>query len=283
MMSQRYADAVWRIRQVMDAVETWLDTLPDSGAVTAKRLQQEIRAFLITYDQAALALSALTELGVIDSLNGGALKRSRLLETAPFRAGIRAGLDRAIAKMHTSELRFLVALPVGLPLATHTALQREADDLRAALIGLLASAQEHLLLAAPFWDEATIADLANILERRLQGGVQVDLLGRSASLHVGSERGFALIVERLHSYPGCRAFTWNEALAEDRFGSQTFHFKCIVADYGRQAYLGTANFTSASLRSRMELGVLFSGEEARILSRILTHVLEVAYPWREGM
>jgi hypothetical protein len=97
---------------------------------------------------------------------------------------------------------------------------------------------------------------------------------------MGSEQGFALITRRLQSYPGCRAFIWNEVLPEDQFGTQTFHFKCIIADYGKQAYLGTANFTSASLRSRMELGVLLTGEYAGTLLHIVTQVLNVAHQSR---
>ena len=279
-MSERYADAVRRMRRVMDAVEEWLSTLPHGSVVSAVHIRQEIRSLRMSYDQAALALNALAELDVLDAQNGWILNRLRLLETATFRAGVRIGLDHALAQLRTSELRFLAALPAGLPLAIQQALQREADDLRAVLVGLLAQAEKHLLLASPFWDDTTIADLGDILERRLKGGIQVDLLGRSASLQMGSEHGFALIIRRLESYSGCRAFTWNEVLPEDRFGTQTFHFKCIVADYGKQAYLGTANFTSASLRSRMELGVLLTGEDARTLSRIVTPVLNVAHAWR---
>ena len=279
-MSERYADAVRRMRRVMDAVEEWLATLPHGSVVSAIHIQQEIRSLHMSYDQVALALNALAELGVLDVQNGWILNCPRLLETATYRAGVRIGLDHALALMHTSELRFLAALPAGLPLATQQALQREADDLRAALFGLLAQAEEHLLLASPFWDDTTITDLGDILERRLKGGIRVDLLGRSASSQMGSEHGFALIIQRLQGYTGCRAFTWNEVLPEDRFGTQTFHFKCIIADYGKQAYLGTANFTSASLRSRMELGVLLTGEDARTLSRIVIQVLNVARPWR---
>ncbi len=279
-MSERYADAVRRMRRVMDAVEEWLAILPHGSVVSAVRIQQGISSLHLSYDQAALALNALAELDVFDAQNGWVLNRPRLLETATFRAGVRIGLDHALALLRTSELRFLAALPTGLPLAIQQALQLEAGDLRAALVGLLAQAEEHLLLAAPFWDDTTIADLGDILERRLKGGVHVDLLGRSASLQLGSRHSFALIIRRLQGYPGCRAFTWNEVLPEDRFGTQTFHFKCIIADYGKQAYLGTANFTSASLRSRMELGVLLKGEDARTLSRIVTQVLSLAHPWR---
>lgn len=278
-MSERYADAVRRMRRVMDAVEEWLATLPHGSVVSAIRIRQGISSLHLSYDQAALALNALAELDVFDAQDGWVLNLPHLHETVTFRAGVRIGLDHALALLRTSELRFLAALPTGLPLPIQQALQREAGDLRAALVGLLAQAEEHLLLAAPFWDDTTIADLGDILECRLRGGIQVDLLGRSASLQMGSEHGFALIIQRLQGYPGCRAFTWNEVLPEDRFGTQTFHFKCIIADYGKLAYLGTANFTSASLRSRMELGVILTGEDARTLSRIVTKVLSVAHPW----
>src|SRR5712691_3209556 len=136
-MSERYADAVRRIRRVMDIVEDWLAALPHGSVVSVVRIRQEIRGLHLSYDQAALALNALAELNVLDAQNGWVLNRPRLLETATFRAGVRVGLDHALSQLRTSELRFLAALPAGLPLAIQQALQQEADDLRAVLVGLL--------------------------------------------------------------------------------------------------------------------------------------------------
>src|SRR5258708_354076 len=117
-MSERYADAVRRIRLVLDSVEVWLATLPDESVVTAARIQQEIRNPHILYDQATLALNALRELSVIDTESNGKLSKTRLFETAAYREGIRVGLDHALRQRQSDELRFLAALPVGLPSTT---------------------------------------------------------------------------------------------------------------------------------------------------------------------
>jgi phosphatidylserine/phosphatidylglycerophosphate/cardiolipin synthase-like enzyme len=280
-MSERYLDALWRARHALDAIESWLATLPEQDGVTIPRIQREIRTPSISYAQAALVVNALVELGILEKQPGLRLNRSRLLETEPLRTGMRQGIEYTRAHLPSQPVHFLVALPTGLSASLQEAIAAEASDLRAGLIGLLAEAQEHLLLASPFWDETTMTDLGNILERRLNGGVRVDLLIRSLTAPKAEAQHFTQTLERLAQHPACRVWTWNTPLASDHFGTQTFHFKCIVADHGKQAYLGSANFTMASLRSRMELGVLLDGEDARALSRLVTQTLGIAQAWGE--
>ena len=59
---------------------------------------------------------------------------------------------------------------------------------------------------------------------------------------------------------------------------QTFHFKAAVADQGTKAYLGSANLTTSGLRSRMELGVILTGEVAGQLHRVIVAALALASP-----
>lgn len=59
---------------------------------------------------------------------------------------------------------------------------------------------------------------------------------------------------------------------------QTFHFKVAIADEGKTAYLGSANLNTAGLRSRMELGVILSGEASRKLYRVIMTALGLAKP-----
>ncbi len=279
-MSERYLDALWRARHALDAIESWLAPLPEQERVTMPRIQHEIRTPPISYAQAALAVNALVELGILEKQPDLLLNRSRLIETEALRMGMRQGIDYTRAHMSPPPVHFLAALPTGLPANLQEAIGAEASDLRAGLIGLLAEAQEHLLLASPFWDETTMIDLGNILERRLNGGIRVDLLVRAiAHPREGTQR-FTQILEHLAQHPGCHIWTWNAPLAADHFGTQTFHFKCIIADHGKQAYLGSANFTVASFRSRMELGVLLDGEDARALSRIVNQTISRAHAWR---
>ena len=279
-MSERYLDALWRARHALDAIESWLTTLPEHDRVTLPRIQHEIRTPSISYAQAALAVNALVELGILEKQPDLVLNRSRLLETETLRTGMRQGIDYTRAHMPSPPVHFLAALPTGLPASLQEVITAEASDLRAGLIGLLTEAQEHLLLASPFWDETTMIDLGNILERRLNGGIRIDLLVRAIAHPREGTQSFTQILEHLAQQPGCRIWTWNVPLAADHFGTQTFHFKCIIADHGKQAYLGSANFTMASFRSRMELGVLLDGDGARTLSRIITQTLNVAQAWK---
>jgi phosphatidylserine/phosphatidylglycerophosphate/cardiolipin synthase-like enzyme len=278
-MSERYLDAIWRARHALDAIEAWLATLPEHDHVTIPRIQQEIRTPPISNAQASLAVSVLIELGILEKRPGLLLNRSRLLETETLRRGMRLGIDYACSHITSPPVHFLAALPSGLSTNLQEAITSEASDLRAGVIELLAEAQEHLLLASPFWDETTLVDLGNILERRLNRGIRVDLLFRSVAHLRQREQSFAQILDHLAQHPGCHIWTWSAPLATDQFRTQTFHFKCIIADHGKQAYLGSANFTTASLRSRMELGVLLDGDDARTLSRIVNYTLSIAQAW----
>jgi phosphatidylserine/phosphatidylglycerophosphate/cardiolipin synthase-like enzyme len=75
--------------------------------------------------------------------------------------------------------------------------------------------------------------------------------------------------------PNCSILSWFEGSGSD---TQTFHFKAISADRGTRAYLGSANMTVSSLRSRMELGVVLTGKVAEELDRVLRVVLTLASP-----
>jgi len=268
---ERYADTVRRLRGVMDALEGYLAALPDGSRLTAADLQRGMPGPRPGHDQDALALLALADLGIVDS-EDQLFDRDTFLTTADLRAGVRLGLDNARVHESPATARLALALPGGLPSAVQAALGREATDLRAAIVDMIASARAHLLVASPFWDDETGAELGDVLARRLDAGIQVDLLGRPAR---PGEGGFATIAERLAAYQTCRAFSWYVPMADDRFGAQTFHFKCIVADRGARAYIGSANFTTASLRSRMEMGVLLTGDEAMALARVMASILAV--------
>lgn len=275
-MSHRYVEIVWRLHPLMDELETWLTTLQDATVITVSYIRQALPKTHITYEQAALAFAAWTDLGIVHQQSHYVLNMARLIETAGFRLGVRTGIEYTAVHIPQNTLHLLVALPQGLPSLQQETLQKLGDDLRASLIDMIASANSSLFLAAPFWDEDTINDICPVLERRLQNGIHVDLLGRFSEIK--SKQAIQRIKDLL-MYPQCRAFNWNHFLAEDRFGTQTFHFKCLISDSGQQAYLGSANFTTASLRSRMELGVLLTGKEAGLLWEIMKEVLSVANRW----
>jgi len=145
-------------------------------------------------------------------------------------------------------------------------------DLRFAVLDLIASAQSELLLAAPFWDEQTADDLIGPLQGRLEAGVVIYLLARNAR-----SRPVARLRSSLRGASGqCRSFEWFRQSDESVFATSTFHLKALVQDRGVGAYLGSANFTRASMRSRMEIGVRLEGAVAADLSAVLYATLSAA-------
>jgi len=272
---QRYIDALSRIRGVLDAVEGALVLLPNETPLTPSRIAQML-GYSATMDHCTLALAALADLGVVPAAYGGAFDHATFVDSAQFRAGVRAGMDAVSSQVSNTGLRLIQAVPGGLQAGHRAALQREADDLRAAIVDLIISARENLVLASPFWDDDTADELGQLLIARVRSGVRVDVLGRPPSR---VNDAFAHLAQRLCVEQTAHAYVWSYAMEGLPFGTQTFHFKAIVADGGAKAYLGSANFTTASLRSRMELGVLFYGGDAHKLARIMDEVLTIACPY----
>jgi phosphatidylserine/phosphatidylglycerophosphate/cardiolipin synthase-like enzyme len=152
-------------------------------------------------------------------------------------------------------------------------LRQNALDLRATLFDCIASAQKRILLASPFWDRTTTADITEIFVKRLSSGVLIDVLGRGEQK---IDDDFLSLVKCFASYQGIRFYSWFKPFDEDPSKIQTFHFKAAVIDNGERAYLGSANMTSGGLRSRMELGVVLRGDASVTLARILESVLSIS-------
>jgi hypothetical protein len=103
--------------------------------------------------------------------------------------------------------------------------------------------------------------------------LSADLLGRFTS---PDDLGWTTLYTGLCKHERCRFFAWYAPNENDPFGAQTFHFKAAIADNGLKAYLGSANLTTAGLRSRMELGVILTGEPAVQVAQIIELVLSQA-------
>lgn len=274
-----YADAVWRIRPILDCIEGWLDRLPDGVSITAARALPEVAALHGVYDQVALSFHALASIAALRRASTGyVVDRERFTATKSFRLGVRVGLDKATATSQIADVpRLVAALPHGLPEELAEMLRRTVDDLRSALIALITGAHSDITLIAPFWDQETVQDLEDLLVRRLAAGISITIVGRRPKREFQhAPRDFAHLAASLAAHPGFRALVWEEPQADDPFGTQTFHFKAVVIDGGRRSYLGTANFTRASLRSRMEIGVILAGEPSARLARVISGVLSIA-------
>jgi phosphatidylserine/phosphatidylglycerophosphate/cardiolipin synthase-like enzyme len=273
-----YATAAGRLNWLMDALETKLDSLPNGSVITSEFVRSSCPGRRSTADEAAVVLGALEDIEVVTmGPNGYILQGSGLAMTARFRAGVRAGL--AVRTEPDPGVRLCAALPSGLPAAVESALRIRTEDLRGVVVDLVAGAREELVLVSPFWDAATVDEIGPMLLQRLGAGVRVRVLGRFGT---GTPTIESNALARLALHPRCHLLSWYEASQDDPFGARTFHFKAAIADSGLRAYLGTANFTTSGLRSRLEIGVILEGAAACRLAEIAEAVLTLARPVTPG-
>lgn len=271
-MTGRYAQALLRLAWLLDSMETQIASASESFALSKAELRNIAGSRRATSDEIAASLAALSELGAVRSLGTDWIFDAReFARSSEYRRGVRDGIE-AVPGLGTGDgVRLLAALPPTLDEELRERLPGGLGDLRSAVVNLIASAEKRIVLASPFWDEETVDELFGLLSRRAAAGVRIDLLGRA----VGgpSSSGIALKSLADHLDPDLtKAVSWFRSASKDRFGSETFHFKVAIAD-GARAYLGTANFTSPSLRSRMELGIVASGGLASTLEKLVDLVL----------
>ncbi len=267
-----YRDALVKLSWLLDAMETHFAGYSTSCAMNREALRGITVGRRPTEDELSAAIHALSVLGVLSQTSGRIeFSAGAFRSTEGYRQGVREGLR---ARARPNGVALAAGLPPGLPKAAKDAIHARARDLRAALVDCIASANHRIVLASPFWDEETTDELADLLSRRKAAGVLIDLIGREVGGLTPSGQCLAELVRRLGEPSKVRATGWL-SFSQTKIGVQTFHFKCAIAD-GERAYLGSANFTTGGLRSRMELGVILSGEVARSLAQVLDTVLEVA-------
>ena len=272
-MSAEYVRAVELLRWLMLPLERRLALCTDGTAIDRAFVQRSGDDRLPSPDEVAVATNALISIGILKlgTQPGYRLDKAKLAETEGYRAGVQEALAHRNAEDRSHPL-LLASTPSGLPVGAEQNIRAHAADLRAGIVNLLFSARERIVLASPFWDRSTAEELGEMLSRRLEAGVAVDILGRFNT----NDEALNTLVSRLSGHEQVRLFSWNAVASGDPFGSQTFHFKAVVADGGARAYLGSANLTISGLRSRMELGVLLRGELALEVARILEVVLGVS-------
>lgn len=273
-MTARYAATVGSLGWLVDSVERRLEDLPDGSSIDVEGIRGSCPGRRATVDEATAVLEAMAELGVLTpGHDRRVLKRGTLLSSASYRAGVRAGL--AVPRARAPSVRLCAALPSRIDAEVEDLLRQSTEDLRGSLVDLVAEAREDLVLASPFWDASTLADIAPILSLRLEAGVRVRLLGRFGR---DLEAAAVALLAELAQHPRCRLLRWYEPSEDDPLGTHSFHFKAAVADHGARAYLGTANFTMSGLRSRLEFGVLLLDESASRMATVVEAVLRLARP-----
>ncbi len=146
--------------------------------------------------------------------------------------------------------------------------ERSFLDLRSVVSDVITSSTEDLVLASPFWDHESVSGLTDVIRRRLEAGVRVRILSRFGQEGTVPKE----FVHLRRIYPS--SFSVHSWIRAGRNGEDvTFHFKVATSDRGRKAYLGSANFTTSGFRTRLELGVLFTGHEAGVIHHAVETVL----------
>jgi phosphatidylserine/phosphatidylglycerophosphate/cardiolipin synthase-like enzyme len=276
MKGERYARTASRLGWLVHDVEHALLASSEGRTVDSVLVRACTRRRLPTADETEAVLDALLDLGVLRNEQGVLrLSKKNLADTEGFRSGVWQGLRVSSADDEKGlSIRLCLTLPPELETAIKEGLRREAADLRAAILEIIVSARRELVLASPFWDEETADEIGELLRKRIEAGVQVIVLGRFVE---PSTSALTASLRQLSESGRCRVLSWFNVSQGVR-NVQTFHFKAAVADKGNSAYVGTANFTTSGLRSRMELGVIVSGEPARQVYRIISVALGLARP-----
>jgi hypothetical protein len=264
----------WLMSSIEDALLEADATVESDPASLARRAPGPGRR-PVSDDEVLVALNALCDLGVIER-DGRRyrLNRARLDATDQVRRSVHETVRvlRGNVPDSSVDVQLCASLPPSLSPAAEHVIHESSTDLRSSLVDIVASAKRSLILASPFWDKDTTAEIVSLARKKLEAGVHVTLLGRfSRDLAPDVKGELSRIAKASH----CAILSWFEGSGEK---TQTFHFKAVSADHGLRAYIGSANMTFSSLRSRMELGVVLTGNPALQLDRILRVVITMATP-----
>jgi phosphatidylserine/phosphatidylglycerophosphate/cardiolipin synthase-like enzyme len=271
LTAQKYP---WLLRPVEDALRGHADGIVESSS----RLMRELRlpnGRPLSPDQILIAINALCDLGVLERRGSDyRLDRERLDRTEELRKGIFSTLEilRNVSPPAAGDTHLCVSLPPALPSAAEHVIRECSTDLRSSLLDVIAGAKHSLILASPFWDAGTTNEMVSLLNKKIGVGVRVWILGRFSTDLPANVRSELL---RIADDRQCSILSWFEGAGYD---TQTFHFKAVSADSGTRAYMGSANMTVSSMRSRMELGVILNGSAAAQLDRTLRVVIRMATP-----
>jgi phosphatidylserine/phosphatidylglycerophosphate/cardiolipin synthase-like enzyme len=275
-MADQYVRTALRLGWLLQDVEQTLSTRTDGCRVDANFIRTCATRRLPTQDEITAVTVALVDLDILHNEGHSfCLRKQSLLATKEFRSGVWKTLGVVRAEDNgASTVQLCATAPPGLDSIITCHLYEDTIELRAAIVSLIASAQKQLILASPFWDEETADEIGDLIEKRLAAGVSVTILGRFSEPNASATMA---ILHQLSKHQSCKVASWFSTGKGD-YGVQTFHFKAIVADHGRLAYLGSANLTTSGLRSRMELGVILSNAAARQLYRVICVALNLAEP-----
>ena len=272
MTEAAYATAARTVGWLMAEIESALERLSPNASVDSAVLRNICSARVPTYDEIAVAMNALLDLGILRPAGRAySFDAQAFTATRDYRRGFRDGLAAGFRWTQPSDISLCIAVPPGLPQLFRDGLADAATDLRASIVNVVAAASYRLVLASPFWDVSTAADIGGLARRRVDAGVRLDILGRFDAKDEAKSHLDGLF----SGCKGVRVFRWYEPTPRLE-AVTTFHFKAVVADEGARAYVGTANLTRSSLRSTMELGFIVGGAQGRAVARIVDAVINIS-------
>jgi phosphatidylserine/phosphatidylglycerophosphate/cardiolipin synthase-like enzyme len=262
---------------LIECVEGFLslhDVVPSKNLLRVFRNLSAQSGRPLSNDHALIAIAALEDLGIV-SKSGLAYRydSERFRETAQLRMGIKVALNLTVDDQpEDAKSHICVSTPPSISAVAECLIRESCTDLRSGLLDLISGATRSIIIASPFWDASTTGEMVSLLGKRLNTGVQLSLIGRFSNdlpLSVEAE------LRRIAANKGCRILSWFEVAGNE---TETFHFKAVTIDDGRAGYIGSANMTASSLRSRMEIGIILKGDLALQLDRILRIVITLAKP-----
>jgi phosphatidylserine/phosphatidylglycerophosphate/cardiolipin synthase-like enzyme len=269
---QAVADHLW----IIDRVEHYLtgaDPVEDIDLLGTLRKMPSDSKRPLGVEHVLVAISALEDLGFIErSATSFRLHRTKFLDSEQFRLGIKTAVKAMKQQSRSQKSHLCVSTPPSIPDAAEYLIRETCTDLRSDLLDLISSATETIVIASPFWDAATSADLVALLQRRASEDVELTILGRFSEELTAPVRA---ALGKISCHPLCQILSWFEVTGAK---TETFHFKAISVDRGKAGYIGSANMTASSLRSRMELGLILRDDLAAQLDRVLRIAVTLAKP-----
>jgi hypothetical protein len=273
-VSETYIKAATRLDWLLEQIEDELINCKEGSLVGFNFIKKLKGDRLPTKEELLAAFEALSSVDVlIREQSKYKLNSLNLRQKLAYCHGVRDAIKNSALQKQIN-VKLCAALPVALEEQVEKALRRNTVDMRASIVDIIASSKSWVALVSPFWDEETAKEIAEVLSRRLETGVRVDILGRFEK----DDPALPILRERIGDHKLCQFFAWAQKDSKDAFGKQTFHFKAVVCDDGARAYLGTANLNRAGLRSRMELGVILGGKTAKQLAQIVKVTLSISQP-----
>lgn len=159
------------------------------------------------------------------------------------------------------------------------------DGLTVAVLDLLRTAQDEVVILSPFFTPEVLDQLAPSLEAAAERGAAIRIITRS--LTYGDEpTGNRQFLRRLLSDETVAARTHLYEYVDSEYDA-TIHAKLIMVD-GERAYLGTANMTHRGLIENLELGIItqepLTGELRSFVRELLDseHIHSVSFRTSTG-